>query len=80
MCDIMKVSLLLIFLCAVSNNVTVADDIGDIVDELFEGYPEYRGLRDILLGGSIDDDSLKKAYFVENWISLGVAICNRRWV
>ena len=76
----MKVSLLLIFLCAVSNNVTVADDIGDIVDELFEGYPEYRGLRDILLDGLIDDDSLKKAYFVENWISLGVAICNRRWV
>ena len=59
----MKVYLLLIILCAVSNNVTVADDIGDIVDELFEGYPESRGLRDILLDGLIDDDSLKKAYF-----------------
>ena len=60
----MKVSLLLLFLCAVSKDITVADDKGDIVDELFEGYPEYRGLRDILLDGLIDDDTLKKAYFV----------------
>ena len=60
----MKVFLLLIFLCAVSKDIIVADDIGDIVDELFEGYPEYRGLRDILLDGLIDYDTLKKAYFV----------------
>ena len=60
----MKVSLLLIFLCVFSRDLIVADELGDVVDELFEGYPEYRGLRDILLDGLIDDETLKKAHFV----------------
>lgn len=55
----MRVSIPLIVLLIACSS---ADEIGDEIDALFRDYPEYKGLRDILLNGLVDENILKTSH------------------
>jgi hypothetical protein len=61
----MKVFIVFFFIRIITGHVDDCIYVDDCIDVLFQRFPVYRGLRDILLEGLIDDDILIKSYYLK---------------